>query len=389
MQLPGLEDHVFPPGTIVLLTARPGTGKSSFVKRFCLEGLQANDRVVAALTDITAEDFRRQIGESPDLDILDFLRDKPTGVNEISIKIHELISKTADRQVRLIFDSLSTLGTMFHPDLLPPWLLDQRSRLSRQRVKVLALIIYATGINPPSVTRSLHTFSDVVLEMKMDESKAETQRQFRILKARDVSHSTKWLPFKITDSGIEFASVSPTLDQLLLKIDQRVAEGNRALATVMFVDIVGSTERAAQLGDRQWQRVLTSYFDLLHEELSQFQGREITSTGDGLLAVFDRPEQGVRCACAVRDEVRSLGLQVRTGLHAGEVQFVRGNVAGIAVHIGARVASQANPSEVLVSNTVKELVSGSGITFTDRGIRSLKGIPEEWRLFAVSSLTPS
>lgn len=389
MQLPGLEDHVFPPGTIVLLTARPGTGKSSFAKRFCLEGLQANDRVVAALTDITAEDFRRQIGETADLDILDFLRDKPTGVNEISIKIHELISKTADRQVRLIFDSLSTLGTMFHPDLLPPWLLDQRSRLSRQGVKVLALIIYATGINPPSVTRSLHAFSDVVLEMKMDESKAETQRQFRILKARDVSHSTKWLPFKITDSGIEFAAVPPTLDQLLLKIDQRVAEGSRALATVMFVDIVGSTERAAQLGDRQWQSVLTSYFDLLHKELSQFQGREITFTGDGLLAVFDQPEQGVRSACAIRDKVRSLGLEVRTGLHTGEVQFVRGNVAGIAVHIGARVASQANPSEVLVSSTVKELVSGSGIAFTDRGIRSLKGIPEEWHLFAVSSLTPS
>ena len=207
MQIPGLEGHVFPPGTIVLLSARPGTGKSSFAKRFCIEGLKTNERVVAALTDITGESFRKQIAvETGDLEVLDFLREKPNGVNEISIKMHQLMSKTPGQRVRLIFDSLSTLGTMFKPELLAPWLLDQRARLSKTSAMVLALVIYATGINPPSITRSLHTFSDVVLEMRTDETKEEPERQFRILKARDVSHSTKWMPFVITDSGINFAT---------------------------------------------------------------------------------------------------------------------------------------------------------------------------------------
>ena len=207
MKIPGLESYAFPPGTIVLLTARPGVGKSSFAKRFCLEGLDTNDRVVVALTDITGDTFRKQVGvETADLEVLDFLREKPNGVNEISIKMHQLLSKTQGQRVRLVFDSLSTLGTMFKPDLLAPWLLDQRARLSKTSAMVLALVIYATGINPPSITRSLHTFSDIVLEMRADETKEEPERQFRVLKARDVSHSAKWIPFVITSSGIDFVS---------------------------------------------------------------------------------------------------------------------------------------------------------------------------------------
>jgi class 3 adenylate cyclase/KaiC/GvpD/RAD55 family RecA-like ATPase len=370
----------------VLLTARPGTGKSAFAKQFCLEGLKRSERVVAALTDITADSFRKKIGvETSNLDVLDFLLEKPNGVNEISIKMHQLISKTPGRQVRLIFDSLSTLGTMFNPELLSPWLLDQRAKLSKTSAMVLALVIYATGINPPAVTRSLHTFADVVLEMKTDETKEEPERQFRVLKARDISHSSRWVPFKITDSGIEFNAVPANLDQLLLNVDQRISERDRVLATVMFVDIVGSTERATQLGDRQWQGILRGYFGLLRKELNQFRGREISTTGDGMLAIFDRPESAVRCACAARNAVRSLGLEVRVGLHTGEVQLAEGNIGGIGVHIGARVASQASPGEVLVSSTVKDLVSGSGIVFDDRGLRALKGVSEEWHLFAVVS----
>jgi len=206
MQIPGLEDHVFPPGTIILLTARPGTGKSAFAKKFCIEGLRANQRVIAALTDVTADTFSKQIGvETSDLHVLDFLREKPNGVNEISIRIHDLIRKTPTHSVRLIIDSLSTLGTMFNPQLLAPWLLDQRAKLSKSSVNVMALVIYATGINPPSITRSLHTFSDVVLEMRTDETKEEPERQFRVLKARDISHSVKWIPFVVSDTGINFA----------------------------------------------------------------------------------------------------------------------------------------------------------------------------------------
>jgi class 3 adenylate cyclase/KaiC/GvpD/RAD55 family RecA-like ATPase len=385
MQIPGLEEHVFPPGTIVLLTARPGTGKSTFAKRFCLEGLNSNERVVAALTDITEDSFRKDIGvESSDLEVLDFLSQKPSGVNEISIKMHELISKTPGRKVRLIFDSMSTLGTMYKPELLPPWLLDQRAKLSKQTTNVLALVIYATGINPPSITRSLHTFSDVVLEMRTDESKEEPERQLRVLKARDVSHSTRWVPFKITKSGIEFLGTQTGLssEQSLLSVGRPVSELDRVLATAMFVDIVGSTEQAGRVGDRRWQKILSSYYAVLRGELSRFRGQEVSITGDGLLAVFDRPERAVRCGCSVRDAVRSLGLQVRVGIHTGEVQLAGGNISGIAVHIGARVASLAGQGEVLVSSTVKDLVAGAGITFTDRGMRALKGVPEEWHLFS-------
>jgi class 3 adenylate cyclase/KaiC/GvpD/RAD55 family RecA-like ATPase len=388
MQVPGLEEHVFPPGTIVLLTARPGTGKSTFAKRFCLEGLGANERVVAALTDITANDFRKDIGvESSDLEVLDFLSEKPSGVNEISIKMHELVSKTPERKVRLIFDSMSTLGTMYKPELLPPWLLDQRAKLSKQATKVLALVIYATGINPPSITRSLHTFSDVVLEMRTDESKAEPERQFRVLKARDVSHSTRWMPFKITKSGIEFlgAGTGAGLDQSLL--GGQVSELDRVLATAMFVDIVGSTEQAGKVGDRRWQEILSGYYGVLRGELSRFRGQEVSVAGDGLLAVFDRPERAVRCACSIRGGVRALGLQVRVGIHTGEVQLTGGNISGIAVHIGARVAALAGPGEVLVSSTVKDLVAGSGIVFADRGMQALKGVSEKWHLFSAEIST--
>jgi class 3 adenylate cyclase len=175
------------------------------------------------------------------------------------------------------------------------------------------------------------------------------------------------------------------LDELLLSVDPHVAKQNRIFATVMFTDIVGSTERVAKLGDREWHDLLNRHFDLVRKELARFSGREVVTTGDGMLAVFADPERGVRCACSIREAVRSLGLELRVGLHTGEVQFAEKNVAGIAVHIGARVASQAEPGEILVSSTVKDLVAGSGIQFKDCGMRVLKGVPGEWHLFAVTN----
>jgi class 3 adenylate cyclase len=160
-------------------------------------------------------------------------------------------------------------------------------------------------------------------------------------------------------------------------------EPDRVLATVMFTDIVGSTTRAAQLGDRRWRELLESFYQVMRKELSVFRGREVDTAGDGMLAAFDGPARAVRCACAAREKVRQLGLDVRTGLHTGECELIGDRVSGIAVHIGARVASTANPSEVLVSSTVKDLVAGSGIQFADRGAHALEGVPGEWRLFAV------
>jgi pimeloyl-ACP methyl ester carboxylesterase len=163
------------------------------------------------------------------------------------------------------------------------------------------------------------------------------------------------------------------------------AEPERMLATVLFTDIVDSTTKAIELGDRQWRELLERHNALVRRELLRHRGREVDSAGDGFLATFDGPARAIRCASAIVDGVRDFGLTVRAGLHTGECEIADGKVAGIAVHIGARVAGTADGDEVLVSSTVKDLVAGSGIAFTERGPSELKGIPGEWRLFAVGS----
>ncbi len=161
------------------------------------------------------------------------------------------------------------------------------------------------------------------------------------------------------------------------------AEPDRMLATVLFTDIVGSTAKAIELGDRRWREVLERHNMLVRRELLRFRGREIDTTGDGFLATFDGPARAIRCASAIVDGVHELGLCIRAGLHTGECEVADGKVAGIAVHTGARVAAHAGADEVLVSSTVRDLVAGSGISFDDRGLHELKGIPGDWRLFAV------
>jgi class 3 adenylate cyclase len=152
----------------------------------------------------------------------------------------------------------------------------------------------------------------------------------------------------------------------------------------MFTDIVGSTEHATRLGDRAWSLLLERHDALVRDALDRFRGQEIDSAGDGFLATFDGPARAVRCALAVRDAVRELGLEIRAGLHTGEVERAGRSVRGIAVHIGSRVASSARPGEVLVSRTIVDLVAGSGIAFEGRGEQQLKGVPGTWRLFAAS-----
>jgi pimeloyl-ACP methyl ester carboxylesterase len=158
---------------------------------------------------------------------------------------------------------------------------------------------------------------------------------------------------------------------------------DRVLATVLFTDIVGSTEKAAELGDRRWRDLLDNHHNAIRRHLARFRGREIKTIGDGMLATFDGPARGVLCACVIADEVRALGLEVRAGLHTGECEVIGDDVGGIAVHIGARVAALAGASEVLVSSTVKDLVVGSGLRFRPCGSQSLKGVPGEWNIFAV------
>jgi class 3 adenylate cyclase len=158
---------------------------------------------------------------------------------------------------------------------------------------------------------------------------------------------------------------------------------DRILATVMFTDIVDSTRKAAELGDRRWRDLLARHDTLMRRELERHRGREVKTLGDGFLATFDGPARAIRCACSARDAMRALGVEVRAGLHTGECELIGDDLGGIAVNIGARVGSVAGPGEVLVSRTVTDLVAGSGIEFTERGAHSLKGVPGEWQLYAV------
>jgi class 3 adenylate cyclase len=178
-------------------------------------------------------------------------------------------------------------------------------------------------------------------------------------------------------------------DVIALEIEEfltgsrHAAEPDRVLATVLFTDIVASTARASEIGDLRWTDLLDAYDQAVGRQLARFRGRQVKSTGDGTLATFDGPARAIQCASAIRDATRSLGLQVRLGLHTGEVEQRGDDIGGIAVHTAARVQALAGPGEVLVSRTVVDLVAGSGIEFSDRGEHELKGVPGTWRLFAV------
>jgi pimeloyl-ACP methyl ester carboxylesterase len=166
---------------------------------------------------------------------------------------------------------------------------------------------------------------------------------------------------------------------------RRGPEPDRVLATILFTDIVSSTERAAKAGDRTWRDLLDRHNALVRRELDHFRGREVDTAGDGFLATFDGPARAIRCARQVAEKIPGLGLELRSGLHTGEIELAGEHIRGLAVHIGARVMSMAGPREVLVSSTVKDLVAGSGIVFEDRGEHTLKGVPGTWRIFRAAS----
>jgi class 3 adenylate cyclase len=186
------------------------------------------------------------------------------------------------------------------------------------------------------------------------------------------------LPFVGDNAG----DIADAIEEFLTGVRPPVAV-DRVVATVLFTDVVGSTEKAAALGDHRWRDLLNHYHTTIRRILSRFRGHEIKTTGDGVLATFDSPARGLRCACAIADEIRPLGIEIRASLHTGECEMIGDNVGGIAVHIGARVAAIAGADEVLVSSIVKDLAAGSGLRFLDRGSHSLKGIPGERRIFAV------
>ena len=227
-------------------------------------------------------------------------------------------------------------------------------------------------------TLVMHGSEDEVVPVELGAYMARRLPSARLVELEGIGH------LSLRAGGVR---IQAELERFLKEVWQtggwEETEPDRMLATVLFTDIVDSTTKAIELGDRRWRDLLEGHNALVRRELVRFRGREIDTTGDGFLATFDGPARAIRCARAVVDGVHALGLSVRAGLHTGECEIADGKVAGIAVHTGARVAALARADEVLVSSTVKDLVAGSGITFTERGPHELKGIPGEWRLFAV------
>jgi class 3 adenylate cyclase len=187
------------------------------------------------------------------------------------------------------------------------------------------------------------------------------------------------------DFALGIGDVEPVVDEVeeFLTGTRAFFDADRVLATVLFTDIVGSTERAAELGDQRWRDVLDAHDQLAERQLARYRGTLVKATGDGLLATFDGPARAIRCALAFRDGLRGLGIEIRSGLHCGEIERRGPDVGGLAVHIAARVQAVASPGEVLVTRTVKDLVAGAEIRFADRGPHDLKGVPDGWQLFAI------
>jgi pimeloyl-ACP methyl ester carboxylesterase/class 3 adenylate cyclase len=222
-------------------------------------------------------------------------------------------------------------------------------------------------------TLVIHRTDDVTIDVEGGRYLAEHIPGARYVELPGTDH----IPF-VDHNAMEIADLTGEF----LTGSRTPVAADTVLATVLFTDIVGSTEKAVSLGDRRWRDLLDNHHAIIRRNLQRFRGREIDTAGDGFLATFDGPARGVRCACAIADDIRSLGIDVRAGLHTGECEIMDDKVGGIAVHIGARVAALAGPGEVLVSSTVKDLVAGTGLRFGDRGSQSLKGVPGQWRIFA-------
>jgi pimeloyl-ACP methyl ester carboxylesterase len=279
-------------------------------------------------------------------------------------------------------------GTSFSADHFAPTVAhDERFRTSWARFErfavspagMKALMRIAYGIDARHVlsaircpTLVLHRTGDRVARVEGGRYLAERIQGAKYVELPGTDH----FPF-VGDTDAILSEVQEFLTGV-----RHGAEPDRILSTVMFTDIVGATETAAALGDRRWRDLLQGHHAIVRQQLAQFRGREIDTAGDGFLAAFDGPARAVRCACSIVRAASRLGLDIRVGLHTGECEVMGDKLSGIAVHIGARVASEASRGEVLVSRTVKDLVAGAGIGFEDRGMRLLKGVPGEWQLYA-------
>jgi class 3 adenylate cyclase len=301
------------------------------------------------------------------------------------------MGRTEEDQRAFFEEFTSTVGTVdnlrhqgpsaSHEDDMPFrrwWARFQRLVATPGAFRELASILNGIDVRAvlPSIqaqTLVLHRSDDLIVPVAMGRYVAE-----HIPGAR-------FKEFPGSDHVAFLGEQDPILDEIeeFLTGERHAPETDRVLATVLFTDIVGSTEHAVEMGDRKWRDLIASHHALVRAELARFRGREVDTAGDGFMATFDGPARAIRCAQAIVQRVGELGVKVRAGLHTGECEQMGEKLGGIAVHIAARVASTAEPGEVLVSQTVKDLVAGSGIPFEDRGVHELKGVPDPWHLFAV------
>jgi class 3 adenylate cyclase len=229
------------------------------------------------------------------------------------------------------------------------------------------------AVQPPTLI--LHRIGDQVVPVAAGRYLAEHVPGARYVELPGVDHV-------VIDNDTQDV-IADEIEEFITGERHRLVEPDRVVATLMFTDIVGSTQRASELGDARWRELLAAHFGVLRKELATFRGHEVKTAGDGLLATFDGPARAIRCARAMHERLRPLDLKMRVGLHTGECHVSGDDVSGVAVHIAARVAALAGPDEVIVSGTVKDLVAGAGLHFADRGAHALKGVPGEWLLFAV------
>jgi class 3 adenylate cyclase len=305
-----------------------------------------------------------------------------------SVRAHDWPYGRSEEEQRRFFDRFTTeMGTGRNLDLQGPghdpsfrrwWARFERLGASPGEWRELAEILGQVDVRRvlPHIqvpTLVLHRSGDRVVDTGQGRAVAARIPAARFVELDGIDH----IPF-LGDADRIVAEVEEFVTG-----SRQAIEADRVLATVLFTDIVGSTQTAASVGDRRWHEVLDEHHRLVREELSRHRGREIDTAGDGFLATFDGPGRAISCALSVCDRVRTLGIEVRAGLHTGEVELMGDRIGGIAVHIGARVAARSAPGEVLVSRTVVDLVAGSGVTFDDRGEHELKGVPGPWRLFAV------
>lgn len=265
------------------------------------------------------------------------------------------------------------------PEAVRPWAQFERMAVSPGGARTLIQLLLDTDVRDVLPTVRVPT-----LVLHRTDDRATLVGGGRYL-AEHIA-GAKYVEFPGQDHFAWVGDTSAILDEVeeFLTGERRPRDVDRILATLLFVDIVGSTVRAAELGDRRWRQLLERFYATIRTQLRLFRGVEVNTTGDGFLARFDGPARAIRCAAALRTALRPLGIEVRSGLHTGECEIIGDDVGGIAVHLGARVAGRAAPGEILVSSTVKDLVAGSGLAFADIGVHQLKGIPGEWRLFSLA-----